>query len=381
MKIVTIEPTPSPNSMKIVLDQELPARESHQYKEDDIDHAPPFIQSLLAIEGVRSLYHVADFIALDRIPNVTWEQILPKVREVFGDTEGAGVTESEVELHEQETESFGEAQVFIQFFRDIPMQIKLEANGEEIRLGLPERFTEAIMKAQDASDNVVMERQWVDQGARYGELEEIGQEVSEEISAAYDVDRLTRLVKLAYAQNKGETVRQPMITEEEVASAFESDDWRVRFAALDKLDPKKEHLPILIKALDDNRSSIRRLATVYLGLLEDEEVLPHLYTALQDKAVSVRRTAGDCLSDLGSTKAIPAMIQSLQDDSKIVRWRAAMFLYEVGDESAVPALKEAENDPEFEVSLQAKMARKRIESGQKAAGSVWQQMTESRREQ
>ena len=32
MKIVTIEPTPSPNSMKIVLDTELPKGTSHNYK-------------------------------------------------------------------------------------------------------------------------------------------------------------------------------------------------------------------------------------------------------------------------------------------------------------------------------------------------------------
>ena len=34
MKIVTIEPTPSPNSMKIVLDTELPKGTSHNYKKE-----------------------------------------------------------------------------------------------------------------------------------------------------------------------------------------------------------------------------------------------------------------------------------------------------------------------------------------------------------
>ncbi|MCY9414626.1 HEAT repeat domain-containing protein, partial [Bacillus haynesii] len=74
-----------------------------------------------------------------------------------------------------------------------------------------------------------------------------------------------------------------------------------------------------------------------------------------------------------------AMIKALKGPSKLVRWRAAMFLYEVGDESALPALKEAENDPEFEVSLQVKMAIERIEYGEEAKGSVWKQMTESRK--
>jgi hypothetical protein len=43
----------------------------------------------------------------------------------------------------------------------------------------------------------------------------------------------------------------------------------------------------------------------------------------------------------------------------------------------VSALKEAQDDPEFEVALQVKMALERIEGGAEAKGSVWKQMTES----
>ena len=74
------------------------------------------------------------------------------------------------------------------------------------------------------------------------------------------------------------------------------------------------------------------------------------------------------------------MSKGLQDKSRIVRWRAAMFMYEVGDERVLPALKAAENDPEFEVQLQIKMAIERIEGGEEAKGSVWKQMTEARLE-
>ncbi|CJD75408.1 Uncharacterised protein [Streptococcus pneumoniae] len=49
-----------------------------------------------------------------------------------------------------------------------------------------------------------------------------------------------------------------------------------------------------------------------------------------DRSVSVRRTAGDCLS-------------------------------------------------EFEVAMQARLALERIEGGEEAKGSVWKQMTESRK--
>ena len=123
-----------------------------------------------------------------------------------------------------------------------------------------------------------------------------------------------------------------------------------------------------------------RLAVVYLGMIEDKRVLPYIYKGLQDKNVTVRRTAGDCLSDLGFPEAQDEMIRALKDKSKIVRWRAAMFLYEVGDEKALPALREAENDSEFEVALQIKMAIERIEGGEEAKGSVWKQMTEAEEE-
>ena len=107
-------------------------------------------------------------------------------------------------------------------------------------------------------------------------------------------------------------------------------------------------------------------------------VLPGMYQALKDKSAAVRRTAGDCFSDLGFAEAMEEMANALADKNKLVRWRAAMFLYEFGDETVLPALKAAENDAEFEVALQVKMAIDRIENGEEARGSVWKQMTEAR---
>ena len=43
-----------------------------------------------------------------------------------------------------------------------------------------------------------------------------------------------------------------------------------------------------------------------------------------------------------------------------------MYLYEVGTEQSLPALKAAEDDKEFEVKLQVKMAIARIEQGEEA---------------
>ncbi|ARV43783.1 conserved virulence factor C family protein [Bacillus inaquosorum] len=374
MKIKSIEPTPSPNTMKVILTEELPAGKSNNYKPDQAEGAPPVIAEILNIEGVKGVYHVADFLAVERNARYDWKDILPKVRSAFGmeSTESA-------EENRSDQESFGEVKVFVQMFSGIPMQVKLTDGEREERFGLPERFQQAILKLRSEASNVVFERAWKEQGVRFGDFNEIGHDVTEELQAAYSDERLKRLTEAA-AQGKGEAKQAVQRKSYKVTlDMLDDEDWKKRYAHLEQMDPKEEDIPVLQKALDDPKVSIRRQAVVYLGMIETPDVLPLLYKALEDKAVSVRRTAGDCLSDIGDPQAIPAMIKSLSDSSKLVRWRAAMFLYEVGDESAIEALRAAEDDPEFEVSLQVKMALERIEHGEEAKGSVWKQMTESRK--
>ncbi|MYL55422.1 virulence factor [Pontibacillus yanchengensis] len=381
MKIVSIEPTPSPNSMKINLDEKLPEGVTQNYKQGDaIDDAPAYIQSLLDIDGVKSLYHVMDFIALDRHPKYAWEDILPKTRNVFGTLENE---EEEQETNNQRNasteDSFGEVKVYVQMFRGIPMQVKLEEGDQEKRGGLPESFMNAAMEASPASSNMVMERQWVEQNPRFGDMSDIETEVVEELTASYDEERLKELVQRAFEVDPGDHETKENDKSAISLETLDDPDWKVRYAALDRMNPTYADLPILEKALQDEKASIRRLATAYLGMIEEPEVLPYLYTALKDKSVTVRRTAGDCISDLGFPEATPEMIDSLSDKNKLVRWRAAMFLYEVGDERALHALREAIEDPEFEVRMQAKMALQRIEGGEEAKGSVWHQMTQARK--
>ncbi|WP_085521146.1 conserved virulence factor C family protein [Tuberibacillus sp. Marseille-P3662] len=375
MKLLSIEPTPSPNSMKLNVSESLEAGNNYNYKaEETYPEAPSYVNQLLRIEGVKGFYRVADFIAIERFPKYDWEAILPEVRAVFGEAEDRSESGEASADPNKAAQGFGEIRVFIQKFRDIPMQVKLEVDGEEQRAGLPERFTEAVMEAQSASDNMIMERQWVEQTPRYGDPQEVKQDVTEELSAAYSDERLRDLIDQAFKMNSNEaTHTNPFIKVTE--AMLDDPDWKQRYAALDRMDPSIDDLPVLEKALHDNKVGIRRLAAVYLGMLEDTRALPYLYEALKDKTVTVRRTAGDALSDIGDAKAIPAMIDALKDPSKIVRWRAAMFLYEVGDETAIEALRNAQDDPEFEVALQIKMALERIEGGTEAKGSVWKQMT------
>jgi len=389
MRLLYIEPTPSPNSMKLNVDEKLPYGQRNSYEPGNAEEAPEPLRALLAIDGVRGLFRTADFIALDRKPNADWERILAEARTILQ----AGGEDGADSGQEAGADSFGEAHALVQLYRGIPMQVRVRLADREVRAGMPERFTEAVTQA--AAATMIRERKLEELGIRYGEPEEIAAELVKELEAAYPVERVAELIAAAVAQgsagaaasgqNAGESAAVPLVRPEPLSSAqlaerLASPDWSVRYEALSRTQPEADMLPLLAQAVIDDNVSIRRLAVVYLGDLRIPEALPHLFTALKDKSASVRRTAGDTLSDLGDPAAIDPMIEAISDRNKLVRWRAARFLYEAGDERALDSLRIAADDPEFEVRLQARMAMERIERGEEAAGSVWQQMTARNRD-
>lgn len=374
MKITFIEPTPSPNTMMLHLDETLPQGVRKTYTADNERSAPPFIVNLLHIPGVKSVFHTADFLALDRKGNADWSAILSAVQQQFGQ-EGVSSAWSPEEI-ESAAGHYGEAEVFVQFFRGIPMQIRVKAGGKEERISLSERFVNAVTEV--ASATLIKERKLTDYGVRYGELADIAREVEQELEAAYPDERLVDIVKQAIAHGRSEAEfveqRRAFTLEEAGRIMGDAEDWHVRYAALDGLQPDESALPLLERALKDPQMQVRRLAVVYLGDLRTPEAMKLLYEALRDSSAAVRRTAGDTLSDIGDPAASGPMIEALRDKSKLVRWRAARFLYEAGGPEAREALQAAADDPEFEVGLQARMALERIDSGEEAAGTVWQQM-------
>lgn len=373
MKILNIEPTPSPNSMKLVIDQDLPFGKSYNYNKDNVTEAPADIQAIFGVEGVKGVYHVANFLAVERNAKFAWEGILSGIRVALG--EGASAGEAEVAL-----EHYGEVNVQVQVYKGVPLQVKVFDGESEVRVATGDAFTAAFAEIKDKSgaDNFILERKWVDYGVRYGEKDEIAEAVRQEVVATYPAERLQLIVDAANADRVFELPEKRRVTMEEFVGLT---DWQGRFKLLDQIpDPEVEDIPMLMAALDDDQMAIRRLATVYLGMIEDEAVVPALEKALVDKSAAVRRTAGDCMSDLGLEAFEGAMIQALADKNKLVRWRAAMYLYETGTEASIEALRVAAEDAEFEVKLQAKMALARIEQGEEAMGSVWKQMTESRQQ-
>jgi hypothetical protein len=375
MKLLSIEPTPSPNTMKLNVDIKLdPGVRLNYGGKAPSAASTPLVAKLLEVPGVKGVFHTSDFLAIDRKGNADWAAILDGVREAFG-IAGDGA----VSTAGPESEGFGEAHVRVQIFRGIPMQIRVRSGGQEFRAAMPERFAKAVSEA--AGSTMIRERKLEELGVRYGEPQEVLDEVQRELEAAYSEARLQDLVVQAKAAGPEAPPPAPPapLGGAEVLQALESQDWRERYAALERLKPVPDDLPVIAHALRDSQVSVRRLAVVYLGDLRTPETMPHLFTALKDSSGSVRRTAGDTLSDLGDPAAIGPMIEVLEDSNKLVRWRAARFLYEAGDESALEALRRiAVSEPEFEVRLQAEMAVARIERGEEAAGSVWQQMTRMR---
>ncbi len=395
MKLLSIETTPNPNSMKLNLDERLAKGVAITYTHENRGDSPAYIEKILAIPGVSSVFRVEDFMAIQRQPTAGWEDILSQARLVL---EYAGVNNTKPEPEEmssqalragrprsQGDEEWCEVRVSVQYFRDLPMLVKVSSGSEMTRFPLPERFGQAIERAKGASENMLMERKWTDEGLRYGELRDVGEAVVHEISAVYDETKLTELVERAYHPDLQKQVKadgEELGELGELVRAFESPRWEERFAALKELGRNAtaqidaQALSLIIKAAKDPKMSIRRLAVVFLGLIKTPEVLAPLCEALKDEAVGVRRSAGDALTDLGDGRAIGPMVETLNDPNKLVRWRASRFLYELGDESALPALREAQDDREFEVAMQIRQAIERIESGKIGQGPVWRQMTQ-----
>lgn len=86
MEIIRIEPTPNPHTMKITVSEEKEDMKSATYKEESSE-APDFINNILKLEGITSVFHALDFISVDKSPRVDWEVLIPQIEETFTDTD------------------------------------------------------------------------------------------------------------------------------------------------------------------------------------------------------------------------------------------------------------------------------------------------------
>lgn len=372
MRLKSVETTPNPNSMKLNLDEQLGSTVT--YTLDNKKGCPEFVDRLLEVDGVKSVFVCSDFVTLNRDPRADWRLILEKATAIF--VHDARDSTSQVEKEDAQRSAFekeGQVQVLVQTFRGVPIQVKVVDGEGEARVSLGARFNEAAMFVQDQTgSDFLKERYWAEHGVRYGERAEIASEVAAELSGIYDDDALERVKNQAVGKNPDQSVSQETIFE-----WLKDSDWHRRLSAVQELSSMEGAVALLSGALSDEHPQVRRLAAAALGTTGSAYAVPPLcYAVVNDPSIGVRRTAGDALSDLGDVGAQRAMCKALSDANKLVRWRAARFLFDVGTEEALPFLEEAGDDPEFEVRLEIEAAKQRIRGGAQGSGPAWKRIVE-----
>ncbi len=369
MRFRSMETTPNPNSMKLNFDEQFGAAKTY-LAADENDACPAFVKELLKLEQLQSVFVCQDFITLNKDPRADWEYLLNEAtRILLGGAESVEGIASAV----SPVKSEGQAQVLVQTFRSIPIQIKVVDSHGESRVALSSRFNEAAQFIQEKTGaDFLKERHWVDRGLRYGSRDEIAREMAEEIEGGFDESMLERAKSSAVGESLPQLVPIAILRE-----WLEDKNWQKRLAAINELSVSAENFDLLLSALKDEHPQVRRLAAATLGATANVLAVPPLCEAFEnDQSVAVRRTAGDALSDIGSPDAEPSACRALADPNKLVRWRAARILSDMGTEVALPFLNQAVNDEAFEVKLEVESAIKRITTGAAGLGSVWRRIAE-----
>ncbi|MEM8641055.1 MAG: virulence factor [Cyanobacteria bacterium P01_G01_bin.54] len=400
MKLLSIETTPSPNCMKLNLDAPVctkaitlnQRRDETAQNERSNPEAPAFAQELVAIAGVKSVFVMGDFITLTRWGNVDWQPILTAAGNLIGLSDAAdpnlaqSITAAEqnhaaTPASAAPTQNFGQVEVAVQLFREIPVQVRATSgSGEQSRVALPERFAQALQRAIGATGaNYVAERRWAPYQPQFGNAAEIAQQVADELVALISEQDLTQLERKSMNTAPANTALAPASSQQKLLAELQQSDWKRRLKAVQQIEVDADTFATIVALLKDEKVAIRRWAAALLGSSESAEAIPPLCEMLRaDQSAIVRRTAGDALSDLGAPQASEAMIAALQDGSSLVRWRASRFLTELGDETAVASLMQAvETESEFDVQVEMQAAIERIQSGGAAQLPMWMRISQS----
>lgn len=388
MQLRSIETTPSPNCIKLNVNEVLSAKALTLQKGIQTE-APAFAQQLLAIESVQAVFLVNDFITLTRKGNADWQPILAQAIQIIGVAEDADaallsqVSSSQTfpsasPSNPQHNSNLGQLEVAVQMFRGIPVQVRATAaDGQQARVALPERFNQALQRAiQSTGANYVAERRWEPYQAPAGSADEVAQLVADEIASLIDQDELAQIEAAAISDHAAAV--NHLDRQQGFLADLRHSDWKHRLRALQQIEVTPEAFSQIVALLNDQQSTIRRWAAALLGASGmAAAVEPLSQVVLTDPSAIVRRTAGDALSDLGDASAMATMRQALADSSKLVRWRAARFLNELGDETIVDALREAaEREAEFDVRIEMMAALERIQGGGDTQLPMWQRLTQ-----
>lgn len=82
MEIVEVAQTPNPNTMKIVLQLSGEDYKPNTYTSVK-DDQPDFINAILELEGIKSIFQAMNFISVDKNSDSNWDDLLPRVTETL----------------------------------------------------------------------------------------------------------------------------------------------------------------------------------------------------------------------------------------------------------------------------------------------------------
>lgn len=78
MEIINIATTPNPNTMKIDLNIDSGDNKPNTYTKLK-EGQPDFINAVLDVEGVKSIFQAMNFISVDKNSEVDWDTLLPNI--------------------------------------------------------------------------------------------------------------------------------------------------------------------------------------------------------------------------------------------------------------------------------------------------------------
>lgn len=113
--------------------------------------------------------------------------------------------------------------------------------------------------------------------------------------------------------------------------ALKHKDLNVQWQAAEALASLgKEHMDVLLNALDTRNKDIRLGVVEVLGEIRDPRGVDPLLSVLHETSNELRLQAALALGEIGDTRAIKPMENLLQDEDKYVRYGASLALQKLG---------------------------------------------------
>lgn len=80
---IQVQGTPNPNAAKFVLGESLLGDEGKTYFDAEAAEGHPLAERLFAVDGVRALFMVDNFITVTKTEGATWDDLVEPIREAI----------------------------------------------------------------------------------------------------------------------------------------------------------------------------------------------------------------------------------------------------------------------------------------------------------